>query len=87
VVVVLLHIAQSLAFKRCNDLENMDLELLWVEIKNRATLLCGVCYKPPNNSLEETAFFLDSFQSVIDKIRLNQHLPMMIVGDLNSHYD
>ncbi|XP_028412551.1 uncharacterized protein LOC114535443 [Dendronephthya gigantea] len=85
---VALYIAQSLAFKRQNDLENIDLDLLWVEIKmNGVTLLCGVCYRPPNNSLEETTFFLDALQTVIDKIRLNQHLPMMIVGDLNAHYD
>ena len=54
---------------------------------NGVTLSCELCYRPPNNSLEETTFFLDSFQSVIDKIRLNQQLPMVIVGDLNAHYD
>ena len=85
---VALYITQSLAFKRRNDLENNNLELLWVEVKvHKQTLLCGVCYRAPNNSLQDVSIFLDSLQSIIDKIRQNPHTFIMIIGNLNAHYD
>ena len=51
--VVALYETQSLAVKRRNDL---------VEIKlHKLTMLCGVCYRPPNNSQYETTVWVQCF--------------------------
>ena len=74
--------------ERRNNLENNNLELLWVEVKvHKQTLLWGVCHKAPNNSLQDVSIFLDSLQSVIDKTRQNPHTFITIIGDLNAHYN
>jgi hypothetical protein len=55
---VAVYALQSLAVRRRYDLENNMLELLWIEIKmHKLTVLCGVSYRPPNNSFEETETF------------------------------
>jgi hypothetical protein len=51
------------------------------------TMLCGVCYRPPNNYLQATAFFLDLLQCTLDKLRLNPDTLVVIIGDLNVHFD
>ena len=46
------------------------MEFLWIEfrIKHR-DVLCGVCYRPPDNDSVSLANFLEYFQLVLDKIR------------------
>ncbi len=50
-------------------------------------MLCGVCYRPPNNSLQDTVFFLDLLQCTLNKLRLNPETLVVIIGDLNAHFD
>ena len=52
-----MYISTQLSGKRRNDLENPDVELLWVEVHipqlcqtmRRRPLLVGCCYQPPNS--------------------------------------
>ena len=46
------------------------IEFLWIEfrIKHR-DVLCGVCYRPPDNDSVSLANFFEYFQLVLDKIR------------------
>ena len=46
------------------------MEFLWIEfrIKHR-DVLCGVCYRPPDNDSVSLANFFEYFQLVLDKIR------------------
>jgi hypothetical protein len=63
--------------------------VLWIEIKmHKLTVLCGVSYRPPNNYFEETETFLNSLQTMMDKIRCQipqSFIPL--VGDFNAHFE
>lgn len=85
---VALFVEDSLIVKRRDDLACDGIELLWVEIKLRKiNLLCGVCYRPPENSIEDTSLFLDHLQCSIDKVLMNSQDFVVIMGDFNAHYD
>jgi hypothetical protein len=45
------------------------------------TMLCGVCYRPPNNYLQETA---DLLQCTLDKLRL---IPVTLVVIIGENFD
>ena len=51
---VALYVSDSLAKKRRLDLETSDLELLWIEMNlNTINIICGVCYRPLYNHLNQ----------------------------------
>jgi len=82
------YVDDSLTVKRRNDLEFNDIEMLWVEIKlPKLNLLCGVCYRPPGNCIDNTAHFLDCLQNSIDKIKQRPQDLIVLMGDFNAHYD
>ena len=58
---VALLISEHLYSRRRRDLESADLELVLVEVTlNKAKFLCGVGYRPPDNSAEAVNnFFID----------------------------
>ena len=65
------------------------IEFLWIEfrIKHR-DVLCGVCYRPPDNDSVSLANFFEYFQLVLDKIRqLTKQNSVVVLGDFNPHYD
>ena len=65
------------------------IEFLWIEfrIKHR-DVLCGVCYRPPDNDSVFLANFFEYFQLVLDKIRqLTKQNSVVVLGDFNPHYD
>ena len=51
---VCIYISNQLSGKRRRDLEQPDLELLWIEIYSisHRPLLLGCCYRPPNSTME-----------------------------------
>lgn len=54
---VALFASQCLNIKRRYDLVNVDLELLWTKIKiQNFSIVFGVCYRPPSNSIEYLFF-------------------------------
>jgi len=62
--------------------------MLWVEIKlPKLNLLSGVCYRPPRNCIDNTAHFLDCLQNFIDKIKQRPQDLIVLMGDINAHYD
>jgi hypothetical protein len=62
---------------------------LWAEIAiNRYKFLCGVCYRPPNQSAEELAEFFGCLQDSLDLIfSTSQFSAVFILGDFNAHYN
>ena len=49
-------------------------------------MLCGVCYRPPNQSSDD--LFLNLFQASLDSINLSNNFSTVIVlGDFNAHYN
>ena len=60
----------SLVLKRRLDLELVAVEFLWIEFRiKHLDILCGVCYRPPDNDSVSLDNFFEYFQLVLDKIR------------------
>lgn len=66
---------------RKNDLEDENIELLWLEIKtkNKAMLL-GTIYRPPNSNNK----FWDLLEENIDKVIELCYVNIIITGDINA---
>ena len=86
---VALYVANYLQAIRRFDFESASMECLWAEIAvNRFKFLCGVCYRPPNQSAEELAEFLRGLQDSLDLIcSSSQFSAVFILGDFNAHYN
>ena len=81
--------ANSLVVKRRLDLELAAVEFLWIEFRiKHFDILCGVCYRPPDNDSVSLDNFFEYFQLVLDKIRqLPKQYFIVMLGDFNAHYD
>ena len=81
--------ANSVVVKRRLDLELAAVEFLWIEFRIRhLDILCGVCYRPPDNDSVSLDNFFEYFQLVLDKIRqLPKQYIIVMLGDFNAHYD
>jgi len=69
-------------FFDCIDLDDCDdkVECLWVKIRgkaNKADILLGVCYRPPNQDEEADEVFYEHLAEV------SQLLALVLVGDFN----
>ena len=65
------------------------IEFLWIEfrIKHR-DVLCGVCYRSPNNDSVSLVNFFEYFRLILDKIRqLLKKYSVVVLGDSNARYD
>ena len=71
--------ADSLVVKRRLDLELAAVEFLWIDFRiKHLDILCGVCYRPPDNDSVSLDNFFEYFQLVLDfNVPYN-------VGKLNS---
>ena len=81
--------ANSLVVKCRLDLELVAVEFLWIEFRiKHLDILCGVCYRPPNNDSVFLDNFFKYFQPVLDKIRqLPKQCVIVMLRDCNAHYD
>ena len=81
--------ANSVVVKRRLDLELAAVEFLWIEFRiKHFDILCGVCYRPPDNDSVSLDNFFECFQLVLDKIRqLPKQYFIVMLGDFNAHYD
>lgn len=69
----------SISFSRREDIENNNIENLWIEVYSlRTKFLLGLFYRPPNSAAE----FWDYFEDVLDKAS-EQNLDLLILGDFN----
>lgn len=83
-----LYVSSDFVPKRRRDLETIDFELLWVEIKiNSINMLCGVCYRPPGLSADMNVAFLENLQMCFDKVLSKPDTLVVLLGDFNGHYD
>ena len=75
------YVSNSIAAIRRDDLEEPNLEALWLELRNRnKKLLLCVCYRPPG----APAAFWDDLQSAFDAAKLVGIDHMCLTGDLNA---
>ncbi len=78
---VALYIKDELYYKRRLDLENPQLEAIWVEItQNNKTLLVCCIYRPPNSR----AAYWQLLEDNIEHVKLqNPNKDLLMMGDLN----
>ena len=79
---VLVYIDKSVEFVEMKELQDGDIESLWVKIKphkSKAFLFCSF-YRPPNAENEKT--FLEGFQNMLMSVREEQE-EIIIGGDFN----
>jgi len=75
---VCLYIKNNLAFNCRPDLNDENVEALWIELLLPRTkpIIIGVCYRPPKDN-----DFLDRFEKIISLIRSD--CEVMVLGDFN----
>ena len=73
--------SDKLVARRRNDLENTEIEAMWIDIRshNNIFLLC-VIYRPPNLP----AVFWDNLQDMLDIVKVDRVKNTVILGDFNA---
>ncbi|KAM9628635.1 uncharacterized protein ACIBXB_017819 [Morphnus guianensis] len=78
--VVVLHVRECFDCLELNDDDDGRVECLWVRIggkANKADIMVGVCYRPPNQDEEADEIFYKQLGKV------SQSLALVLVGDFN----
>ena len=76
------YIRSNVSYIRRHDLENDELELLWLEIKpkNETRIFVGTIYRQPNSPMS----FFDSLEDNLDRVSaLSERV--LLLGDLNCN--
>ena len=76
------YLRKKMSYIRRNDLEDSDLEIMWIEIKIKCgqSYFLGINYRPPQSN----STFFDKFECNIEKV-LDITNNVVIVGDLNCN--
>ena len=79
---VVVYVNETLRASKRPDLDNSELEAVWVEIRQTASkrLVVGVLYRPPSSD----SGFMTDLSEVLQMLRLEQK-EIIILGDLNCN--
>ena len=86
---VAMYINSGISFKRRFDLENDNLENIWVEvfIKHSKSILISCLYRPPEGSNYLLRNFNELFENNINKAStMHNNKEIIVLGDLNVCY-
>ena len=80
---IAVYVADRLKVTRRSDLEMDDIELIWLELRERATrrALFGAAYRPPNSD----GSFMENFSDILFRVRVEDK-EITILGDLNCDF-
>ena len=80
---LLFYVADRLKVTRRSDLEMDDIELIWLELRERATrrALFGAAYHPPDSDTS----FMENFSDILFRARMEDK-EITILGDLNCDF-
>jgi exonuclease III len=82
---VCIYANSSLSCKRRDDLENPDLELLWLEIKLAPkSIMVGVCYRPPGMTRKQSTKFIEDLQGSMSLVMALEADSTYLLGDFND---
>lgn len=82
---VLLYIHNRFTCARRTDLESPSLEMVWVEVRlNNHKVLVGVCYRPPNQNVQEIDTFIEGLHDCLDSIIGPPNQSIVLLGDFND---
>ena len=78
-----IYVKNSIYAVRCIELENDNIECIWLKIimNNKRFYFC-CAYRPPNSSVE----FWDLLNESIEKVKDINFPNFFLVGDLNDNY-
>ena len=82
-----IYISQSIPFQRRLDLEDNDIECIWIEIlfpKSKGFLI-GVIYRPPDSSKHLPDNFNETFESMMSTV-VSEDKECILTGDINCNY-
>ena len=82
-----IYISQSVPFQRRLDLENNDIECIWIEIlfpKSKGFLI-RVIYRPPDSSKHLPGNFNETFESMLSMV-VSEDKECILTGDINCNY-
>eukprot|EP00112_Aurelia_sp_Birch-Aquarium-sp1_P015555 Seg346.1 transcript_id=Seg346.1/GoldUCD/mRNA.D3Y31 product="hypothetical protein" protein_id=Seg346.1/GoldUCD/D3Y31 len=82
-----IYISQSVPFQRRLDLEDNDIECIWIEIlfpKSKGFLI-GVIYRPPDSSKHLPENFNETFESMLSTV-VSEDKECILTGDINCNY-
>lgn len=84
---VLCYIRSDIIYVRRSDLENTDIEAIWIEIlvKNSSSILICIMYRPPDSSKYLYKDFDSSFDDMIS-LAVSENKESILSGDLNCNY-
>ncbi len=80
-----MYIDTAITCNRRHDLETIELELMWMEIKLiPRSILIGVCYRPPGMRQEQANIFVDELQISISQVLAQETDGIYLLGDFND---
>ena len=80
-----IYVSKSLPFSRMTNLENDDIEAIWVKVKVRDKLLI-ICstYLPPQTPADSQSRFLDQLTDSVTQAHAHSPELLIVMGDLNG---
>ena len=79
---LLAYVSNTVKCIRRKDLEDDNLEVLWLQVKgHRRWLLIGNVYRAPSSAVT----WFDLFESMLDKA-VSEGMEMIVLGDFNCNY-
>ena len=82
---VALYVKNELASYQDTSVNLEGIESLFVKISsNNFNFVCGVCYRPPNQSALERDFFVDNLNTQLDRLCTNNVTSIYLLGDFND---
>lgn len=88
---VLVFVHNSLSVSRRADLENNNIEALWLELAlHSGKLFLGTYYRPPGDDLHGITEFMTALQDSIDRVFMENPKSLLLLGDFNDkclHFD
>ena len=80
-------VKNNIVYRRRNDLQTQDTELLCLEImsQNFKSIIICVLYRPPNSSKHLSKSFLETFDQQLSNI-IRENKEVLIVDDINFNY-
>jgi hypothetical protein len=79
------YISENIVCKRLDDIEPIDIDLVWIELclQNKKVIL-GVGYRPPHQNREEVEQFMDQFHTSLNSAIARSPESIIVVGDFND---
>jgi hypothetical protein len=79
-------VTTNLVAKRLDEVEPVDIDLMWVEIRlSGKKVIVGFGYRPPKQSRAVADIFLEQFRASLASVMALGSAAILIMGDFNDH--